>query len=442
MVRVLVILSLILNVVLASLLIPYLNDENTVKNGESLPIEKTEKKPFISYLAPFNEEKIKMLNDLIDSGSLYLVDSKNRVLLDYYGETPLIPASTLKVLTSLAAIHHFGLDYRFKTEFRMDKKANLYIKGYGDPSLTTENIQEIVSSLSEKGINYINNIYLDGEYFSDFFVVPGNENSYYSYDAKNSALAANYNTIAFKRIYKGSNKGLALDSGDVETPFVPFSKVILAKAELENSKLKRMRKFRISIKEEEDSLLYFGHLFKELCKEQLISVRGNVEVKIADEKQAKLIYTHLSIKNLAEIIKDLMEFSNNFTANQLLLTLGSLKEKPAKLENGLFVLRKFIDEKLKLEDVHIREGSGLSYANKVTAKEMVKAIGYFKPYKSLLKDFGPRIKGKTGGLKTTHSLVGFLDSPQYGEVRFAVILNQSSNNRPHIIKMLIEAFDL
>lgn len=437
MLRVIAIFSIVLNIVLLALLIPYISEEEPQQ--DKVGIEKTEKKPYISFKSPFNQENINKLNEWIDSGALYLLDSKDNVLLDYYSEVPLIPASTLKVITSLAAIHHFGLDYRFKTEFRMDKKGNLYIKGYGDPSLTSENIREIVSNLSDRGVERIRNIYLDGEYFSDFFVVPGNENSYYSYDAKNSALAANYNTIAFKRTYQG--RSFKLDSGDEETPFVAFSKVILAKAEEENKRLKRMRSFRIAIKEEEDSLLYFGHLFKELCKEEMIQVRGKIEVKQSDLK-AKLIYTHLSSKNLGEIIKDLMEFSNNFTANQLLLTLGTLKEKPAKLENGVNVLRNFIDKNLQLDHIQIREGSGLSYANKVTAREMVEAITHFRPYKELLKDFGYKIKGKSGGLKTTHSLVGFFDSPKYGEVRFAIILNQSSNNKPQIIKMLIETFDL
>ena len=39
-----------------------------------------------------------------------------------------IPASTLKIITALSAIHYLGENFRFKTEFYVDKKSNLKIK--------------------------------------------------------------------------------------------------------------------------------------------------------------------------------------------------------------------------------------------------------------------------------------------------------------------------
>ena len=54
------------------------------------------------------------------------------------------PASTMKLLTSYAGLAMLGPNYRWKTEVYSDGKpkngvleGNLYIKGYGDPSLMT-----------------------------------------------------------------------------------------------------------------------------------------------------------------------------------------------------------------------------------------------------------------------------------------------------------------
>ena len=58
-----------------------------------------------------------------------------------------VPASTIKLLTALTAIHHLGTFYRFPTEFYMDTDKNLKIKGFGDPLLVSEAWQEIADEL-------------------------------------------------------------------------------------------------------------------------------------------------------------------------------------------------------------------------------------------------------------------------------------------------------
>ncbi len=85
-------------------------------------------------------------------------NSKNNgvILCDNHGEIiysqninqAFIPASTLKILTSLGAIYYLGEDFRFKTEFFLDKNLNLKIKGYGDPHLTSENINNFCRDLA------------------------------------------------------------------------------------------------------------------------------------------------------------------------------------------------------------------------------------------------------------------------------------------------------
>src|SRR5687768_2764400 len=74
-----------------------------------------------------------------------LTDGK--VLFDKNGAKLFNPASNMKILTTAAALHYLGPSYRFRTLCRRDPElkrgvleGNLYIKGLGDPLLTTENL--------------------------------------------------------------------------------------------------------------------------------------------------------------------------------------------------------------------------------------------------------------------------------------------------------------
>ncbi|MDH4128948.1 MAG: D-alanyl-D-alanine carboxypeptidase/D-alanyl-D-alanine-endopeptidase [Spirochaetota bacterium] len=461
--RVIISISVIINVLLIGFLVYYF----TTRTEDKLKSVKIhEKKNYFSN--PFKKSDLEKLKTYIDNGSVLIVDHNGKTLLDYNGDERYIPASTLKIVTSLAAIHYLGKDYRFKTEFKLDSKNNLYIKGFGDPSLTSNELRLVVYGLFKKGLRKINSIYVDGSFFNDFVKVPGNENSFEAYDAKNSALAANFNTIAYKR------EGNQILSGEAETPFVAYAKKIFNKVELEENKkfkgrvyncnasilyeladnrLKPKRKFRITIKDENDSLLYFGNLFKEICKDFSINVLGDIEIK-QSPSELPLLLRYESSKTLSDVVKHLLKYSNNFTANQILLTLGAIKSgsNPASLKKGISVLDKYLKEELDIKNMFISEGSGLSYANRVTARQMIKLLNHFKPYKHLLNKILMKryrnvksldiardsVFAKSGGLKTVNSLVGFMNT-KFGEVKFAIYLNQSANNKLHILKLLMSS---
>jgi hypothetical protein len=83
--------------------------------------------------------------DLITNGG-YLVKSEEKSI-GYRENDIFLPASTLKLLTSLAAFNLLTPEFRFETHFYLDDKQNLYIKGFGDPFLTSEEILYICSVL-------------------------------------------------------------------------------------------------------------------------------------------------------------------------------------------------------------------------------------------------------------------------------------------------------
>jgi len=144
------------------------------------------------------------LDHLIQVKDAVLVaDHNGTILFAKHENVKLTPASTLKILTSLAALHYFGTDYRFTTEFYLDADANLKIKGYGDPMLLSEMIMQAVDMICVKleamKKNIINDIILDGSYFQSPVIIPGLSDSLEPYDAPNGALCANFNTVSFKQ---------------------------------------------------------------------------------------------------------------------------------------------------------------------------------------------------------------------------------------------------
>jgi D-alanyl-D-alanine carboxypeptidase/D-alanyl-D-alanine-endopeptidase (penicillin-binding protein 4) len=73
---------------------------------------------------------------------IYAISGDGRVLADINSRTMMVPASNMKLISTGAAIHKLGSDYRFETAVAHDGmiengvlKGNLYIIGGGDPTL-------------------------------------------------------------------------------------------------------------------------------------------------------------------------------------------------------------------------------------------------------------------------------------------------------------------
>ena len=73
---------------------------------------------------------------------IYAISGDGRTLADINARTMLVPASNMKLISTGAAIHKLGPDYRFETAIGHDGtiedgvlKGNLYIIGGGDPTL-------------------------------------------------------------------------------------------------------------------------------------------------------------------------------------------------------------------------------------------------------------------------------------------------------------------
>ncbi len=362
---------------------------------------------------------------LVKNGTVLAVSQKGEILFSHQPDKPFVPASTLKVPTALAALKILGPDYRFKTEFFTDLNHNLYIKGYGDPFLVSEELELIAKQLKQKGLKEVKNIILDASYFGPDVQVPGLAGSLNPYDAYNGALLANFNTIYIIKKANGE-----IQSAEPQTPITDITRALAKSAPVGKS--------RINVAtHQKEAPLYVGYLLKEFLTQQGISTSGSVQQGMLSS-QAKLILNHASSKNLQELLTLALKYSQNLVMNQLFLTLGAEKlGPPASLAKGREVLLNFLKSECKLSQFNCEEGSGISRKNYITAYEMDKVLVQFFPYYKLL----PLKDGmwvKTGTLTGVSSLVGYFQSNTHGWVRFVILLNQDSNHREAIAQLLFE----
>jgi D-alanyl-D-alanine carboxypeptidase/D-alanyl-D-alanine-endopeptidase (penicillin-binding protein 4) len=97
---------------------------------------------------------------MIDNGG-YAIEKDDQLLLSHNFYGMYIPASIVKTATALTALQVLGTDYRFETHFHVDSADNLYIKGFGDPFLVSEEVSLIMDRLQQLGVHTINNIFID-----------------------------------------------------------------------------------------------------------------------------------------------------------------------------------------------------------------------------------------------------------------------------------------
>ncbi|MGD9974894.1 MAG: D-alanyl-D-alanine carboxypeptidase, partial [Desulfatirhabdiaceae bacterium] len=319
------------------------------------------------------------------SDSLLIVDSNDQPLVSIHADVSRIPASTLKLVTALMAIHDMGPDYRFATDASLDSKNNLRIRGYGDPLLTSEMLDELARRISFRTRKF-QDMVLDTRYFDNPIDIPGLETNTEPYNAIAGAFCANFNTIAFKKDHKGR-----YISDEPQTPLLP--------AAIEKIRLTPIQSGRIILSHDQiENTRYAGHLVAYFLNRHDVTFSNRIRVANDVESSERLIVRFESPHTLADIASGMLAFSSNFIANQLFLTCGArVYGPPATLEKAVAAAGTFC-QKLGLSNgIHMVEGSGISRQNHMTADSLGRILKLFEPHIDLMRHEG-REWFKTGTL--------------------------------------------
>ena len=366
------------------------------------------------------QAKIASMSGLLDS--VLVVAPDGTELVNIRADIERVPASILKILTSLAAIETLGRGYRFKTDFYLDPENNLKIKGYGDPVLVSERLADIGDHLSAR-LDTVQDIILDDAYFSQPIRIPGRGTSMEPYDAPNGALCVNFNTVAFTR------RNRQWISDEPQTPLLPSVIPLIEASGLTTG--------RITLAAGRDEALnYTGALFRYFLKQNGISVQGAIAHGRIAPARDRLIWRYRSSIDLAQAVSKLLEYSNNFIANQILLIMGAeAKGSPATMDKGLATLRFYYHDTIKISTGRIVEASGISRQNRINARAMMTILDRFTPYHDLMRKQN-RQYYKTGHLKGIRSRAGYIKSGDGKLYRFVVILNTPGKSTHRIMRVL------
>ncbi|MEX1366858.1 MAG: D-alanyl-D-alanine carboxypeptidase/D-alanyl-D-alanine-endopeptidase [Nannocystaceae bacterium] len=387
------------------------------------------------------------------------------VLFDYFGDSPLIPASNQKIVTSSAALDLLGADYTFDTWVGRDGPV-LYLVGEGDPSLMVDDLAAVASLVTQHiDVAQLERLVVDDSVFSPQRFGPGYdaEGPGHAYQAPSGALSLSFNTIevtvyplanssrlgvsveppsAHVRVDNRGRRGGSRNSVFIQTRSDGDQTVVSVDGRLPRGHGPVVVRRRIN-----DPALHTGtalaQMLAELSSTQLLPVsRG----RAPDDAEVLVVNESLP---LIEILDDGLAYSNNFIAEQTLRTLAwRMTGDPGDWDAGQQILHDYWEALTGPQPLVIENASGLSRNGRLTTHGIVDliAVAYrnASPEGSLidalpaagdegtmrtrLRLSGKRVRAKTGTLDGVSGLSGVITS-ETGEpaLGFSIL----TNSQPH-----------
>jgi D-alanyl-D-alanine carboxypeptidase/D-alanyl-D-alanine-endopeptidase (penicillin-binding protein 4) len=364
---------------------------------------------------------------LAPSGLVLVMDAEDNELVAQKTDQPFVPASVTKIVTAWLAMEVLGGDYRFETRFYLDDKRVLYVHGGGDPFLISEELAplttELVAAIGKKPIT---GIVLDASYYPSNLRIPGIEDTDEAYNALNSALAVNFNTVYAVR------SGNKVRSAEKQTPITPLA--------ITQFRLRGPNgRGRIGLSQDPAvSLQYAGELIAAFIERAGGSVKGKILTGTVPEG-LEPAYVHRQSRTLSAILVELLRASNNYIANQVFLEIGGHRlGGPVSLEKSLQVANEMLAAHGLAGAIHLEEGSGISRNNHFTAGGLAKVLELFVPHAGLLRGHDGGMN-KTGTLEGVRTLAGYADTSSHGRVRFVISLTSNDGEMRFRLLRAIES---
>ncbi|MEM1286716.1 MAG: D-alanyl-D-alanine carboxypeptidase [Pseudomonadota bacterium] len=352
------------------------------------------------------------IRSLAPNGLVHVVSENGEIIVSQNADKPFVPASVAKIATAWLAMDVLGGDYRFETSFYVDANRVLYVRGGGDPFLVSEELALLARRLVDRaGLAPFSAMVLDTSHFPPDLTIPGIGRSNRSYNALNSALAANFNTIHAVR------RGGAVSSAEEQTPITPLA-------------IQQFRqrgpngRGRISLAQEDPTLaaIYAGELIAAFIGQSGGDVQGVISLGRVPADLAP-IYVHRQSRPLSEIVRAMLVFSNNYIANQIFLEAGAhANGSTVNIQNAQRVLNSALSEIGLTGAITMVEGSGISRQNRITAQGLTRLLEFFAPHQQLMESSSRGSRYKTGTLDDVSTLAGYARTQRHGLARFVIAL--------------------
>jgi D-alanyl-D-alanine carboxypeptidase/D-alanyl-D-alanine-endopeptidase (penicillin-binding protein 4) len=313
-------------------------------------------------------------------------------------DRPFNPASTMKLVTTDAALEMLGPGFTWKTQAYTDGQqagdvlhGDLFIKGSGDPKLVLENFWLFLRRIRSQGIRTIRgDLILDHSAFEEapYDAASFDGDPMKPYNVGPDALLLNYKAFGFRFIpdEKTGTVRLLVDPPVAGLRIAPPQ---LAQGEcgdwrarlhpvIDGSGARFGGSFPASCGEKNwfihpyqmTHAQYFAVVFRRLWAELGGTFRGEVRNGVVSPT-ARLVAEWQSA-SLSEVIRDINKYSNNVMARQLLLTIANRAlNLPATPERGAAMVKLWLSKKgIDAPEFSLENGAGLSRTDRVSALTM------------------------------------------------------------------------
>lgn len=376
-------------------------------------------------------------------------------------KAPMLPASTLKLITSYAALDTLGKDYNFSTKLYKNTNNDLYLKLGADPFLTTSDLSSLFASAKEKNIISPKNIYLDASIFDN---VEWGEGWQWDDDLnplmpKFSSYNLDGNLLKIEVTPTVNNTPASI----ITKPFYPLTFMNLVKTSLADKN---------SVKISRNNSIAPNVLTVEgvVSKTEIIKIPNNnlqryfvlrIEDILRDKKfdyfkpitnaslPAKNIYLVEEVNHSVEdILSSILKNSNNLAAESMFKMAGSTWAKSqGNMNNSRDMLNAYLKKlDLNTDDIKIVDGSGVSKNNIMTSDFMTSFLvkistdENFEMFSSYLPTpgegtlrnrmlyFKDSLRAKTGTLSDTSSIAGYITSRKGKVYAFDIMINDAKTS--------------
>ena len=336
----------------------------------------------------------------------------NKIVASINPETSLVPASSLKLITTLSALDILGPDYRFKTKISYSGKidpdgtlsGNIYIVGSGDPTFGSPRVAlggevlafkkliiDIGKAIRDHGITCIDGeIIADESIFDSYPISPSwqwndlgnyyasgawginaNENEYYIYFKRNLAIGKSSILHSYEPYIPKLElqNEVTIDSSNTPDNAYVFGGPYDFKKRIVGTIPYGKDIFRIKGSIPDPPKFFAYHVFNQLRKYQIASRGYKTKFKAKRVKMYDIkSYESPSLDKIAKITN---YHSVNIYAEALMKTIGAEKNNQGSGGAGLYIVHRNMRKLgLKLTPLHMEDGSGLSARNIISSKFM------------------------------------------------------------------------
>lgn len=421
------------------------------------------------YSQPLNQA----INDLIEQtlphshvGILVKEIHSGQIIYAREAHKLLNPASNIKLFTAVAGLLALSPDYRYTTSLSQDRH-NVYITFSGDPSLTTDDLKQLLMSLQKLGLKTIHgNVIIDSSQFKPPYYADGvsHDDLGWYYAAPSSAVILNENAEPYDFI-SAKKIGMPIDI----KPLSPDKNLTLVNKVLTENEAQEKNHcdLHIDIKANNTLRLYgclayaeqpksmrlaipnpvlaAKNVIKKTLREYAIQLQGKI-IEGRTPSAAKVITTHQS-EDFGKLMAHMLEESDNLYADSFTKRLAYLLTGEGTYKQGVFAIKKILTQhfKLNMEEISLYDGLGTRY-NSVTPSLMVTfltALYHDKGLKPILLKALPhmgssgtlkermkntpledKVIAKTGGMHDISALSGYLTTRQNKTLVFSIISNE------------------